>query len=197
MRMSASARSCLALAALLAVPQYGYAEEYMRPGLWEQHELSFAVDDGRKSPFADQIAAGRKNTQQIFAQAQGRNPNFSKEGNLRTCITPEQAQQLMPPTEHDEDCTKTVRSRTDHHLTIDMVCNMNGHANASTIDIERAGTERLLTSIHGSVTLPNGEKHTMHTEMENRFIAADCGGVTPRHARAERPRGNPPPDADQ
>ena len=73
MRIAAPAWLCIAFATSLALlPQSSLAEEFMRPGLWEQRELSFALDDGRRSPLADRIAAGKKSTQQMLAQAQGR-----------------------------------------------------------------------------------------------------------------------------
>jgi len=162
----------------MATPPGARAADGMRPGLWEQRIVKVEVDGNRKSQFSEALAAGQRQTREMLASAAQNDPHYSAQGNPRECISAAMAADFNPDSPAEPGCdSKTVR-RDAHHLVTQKVCNSEGTRSTATIDVVLA-SELIRINSDTSLTLPNGEAHAIHSEMENRFVKADCGALQP------------------
>jgi len=162
---------------LLLAPQ-AFADEAMKPGLWGQHVLSTVIDAGRKSQFADSMAAGQKQTRSLLGSTAANDPHYSRDGNVRECVSAERARHFEPSPQADQDCRTTSLHRDGPHLTMQTVCGSGPVSSKSTIDVV-AASDLVRMRTDTTMTLPNGETHTVHTEVENRYVGSDCGALRP------------------
>jgi len=97
------------------------------------------------------------------------------------------ARNFDPDSRPEPGCDSRTVHRDAHHLVTQKTCNSEGARSSATVDVE-VSSELIRIVSDTALTLPNGETHAVHNEMENRFIKSDCGGLKP-----EMPTGDAPP----
>jgi hypothetical protein len=97
---------------------------------------------------------------------------------VRSCQTPSTWVKQMGPTAKDA-CPKTNEVWTANSYSFDVQC--SGKPKMASVSVTFDTPE----TMHGSfdmTAMPDGTPRAMHRDFQQRWVAADCGDVTPEHA---------------
>ena len=170
----------LVIAATLAIATNALADTTMKPGLWEVHPIKQIVDG---KDMAAQMAATQQQMQQMLAnmppaqrkqmeQSMGAQamPNNNTQ---RICISPAMAANDKPVTGTDTRCQPTNQQRSGNTTTFELNCPTMKGKGESTI------TGDTVISKMDIVTTEGGQRHTMQSESQMKYLGADCKGIKP------------------
>ena len=165
--------------ALFLAPAISAAPDIL-PGLWENKvEVSSASGMSEQ-----QLAEARKMMEGLPPEQQEMMKNMmARRGvsfdfgssTIQTCLTQERIDRF-DIAKTDERCTQSFEEKSDNHYTVTMKCdnqNMSGHGDYIIEDEKNyTGTTVMDVNI-------NGQQDTITMKQEGRWLASDCGDVTP------------------
>lgn len=176
---------------ILALLAWGAASAHaqnLQPGLWEMHTRSGAGDAGMAKGMAEmqkQMAQmppeQRKQMQAMLAQ-QGMSIDASG-GGIRTkvCITPEMAQKDEVLPAQQGDCKMSASQRSGNTMLVRYECRQPVMKGESRITFQN----NRAYSVYSDNTVQEGGRQMRTTmEMDARWLASDCGALTPKAAPA-------------
>jgi hypothetical protein len=173
----------------------------VKPGLWESRVVK-QVRDGQDmtAQVKDATAAMQERLanlppeqrEKILAYMKDHAPPPTPAGNGTTqiCITADRAREDSPPLDR-QGCEPSTVKRSGNHTTFEFSCTRNG--TTTTGKGESTITSDVISTVSDVTTQrANGDSHVMHTEIEMKFIGADCGNVKPLPSNASPPGAAPP-----
>lgn len=154
----------------MATP-FAFAQEKLKPGLWEMTMKSDAMKNMPKIP-PEQLAQMRKMGVHV--------PHMQDGGMVtRVCITREMAEQeQMPMTQNQSDCQAKNYQRSGNSYSVDVVCkgpNLNG---SGKVTGKMNGSEHF-SSTYDFKGSAHGQPITQKHENSGKWLSSDCGGVKP------------------
>lgn len=166
----------LALAATSALADSG-----MKPGLWEMRVIKQIVDG---QDMAAQMAEAQKQMQKMLAdmppaqrkqmeQAMGGQAAMPSNNTQRICISPAMAADDKPVVPTEAKCEPSKVQRSGNKTTYELNCpNMKGKG-------ESIVSGDTITSKMDMVVTERGERHTMQSESQMKYLGSDCKGIKP------------------
>lgn len=173
----------LGLAALFVLAPAAHAQS-TKPGLWELRTVKQLVDG--QDMAAQMIAAQQRMKEAIAKMPPAQRKQMESQmagfgagpgGAHRVCVSPAMAAKDKPMLPENAQCDPPKMSRSGNRTQYEFSCRQNGDVvkgkGESVVD-----ADRVLTKMDMTTSGAQG-KHTMVTEMEMRFISADCGAIRP------------------
>jgi hypothetical protein len=170
-----------------------YAAPSMKPGLWEMRIKKNVVDGhdtsaemaGMNAKMNEQLARMPPEQRAKMAEMMGQRgmamPPMAGGpaggGVIRMCITPEMAKRDVPVADKDGGCQPTNVQRSGNRMTYELKCDRDGSKITGKGESTVEG-DSILTKSDTTVQ-ERGETHRIQSEMEMRFVGADCGNVKP------------------
>ena len=158
----------------------------LKPGLWETRILNGPGSAAAPAAPAgvltsDQLEQALKRMppeQRARAEAAMKFHGAANAGAARICITPEQARQNMPMVDRDGHCAPSSIVHNGNHTTFEFSCTIGGVTSSGKGDSTM--TEDLVTTrTDVTVRTADGTTRTVHSEIEQKYLGADCGDVKP------------------
>lgn len=178
------------LIACLAVPTVLYAQTAglgLKPGLWEVRIVKQVVDGrdlsaqmsqmGRQMQLAmEHMPPEQRARMQAMLKARGVSP--AANGGYRICISPQMARRNSPILGMKGHCQAFKVTRSGNRATYSYSCASTEGTTSGTA-VATITTDLVTTQTDATTQSAHGEKHTMHTESQMRYLGADCGDVKP------------------
>src|SRR5271169_6181731 len=166
----------------------------LKPGLWEYKPIS-QIMDGRD--MTSQIASAQAKMQQALAnmspaqreqmQAMMGNQGLLSGGGMQICISPAMAAKDKPMVDAKGDCEPTRVSRSGNKTSFEINCTtrrgtMVGKGEST------VSSDMVTTRMDMTTTDNQGNRHTMRSEIQMKYLGSDCKGITPADQIAEKAR---------
>lgn len=181
--------ACTAITAIGLFGVLGVAEAAglgLKPGLWDVrlvrqivdgHDVSAQLTESvakTQTALGKLAPAARARAEKKFHAGDDSGSNTS----FRICLTPAMAATGLPVLEQDGSCRPTMTSQSGHQVTFRIQCSANGAQIKGRGQAASAGM--LITAKSDVITrASDGSSHTLHNEMQMRYLGADCGNVLP------------------
>jgi hypothetical protein len=173
-------KKLIVVATLALTATSALADTSMKPGLWEVQSLKQIMDG---QDMTAQMAAAQQQMQQMLAsmppaqrkqmeQSMGTQAAPSNNAQ-RICISPEMAAQDKAVTGVDTRCEPTSQQRSGNRISFELKCPTITGKGESTISGDT------VTSKMDMVTTEGGQRHTMQSESQMKYLGADCKGIKP------------------
>lgn len=159
----------------------------LKPGLWDVRVIRQVVDGRDES---QQVNASLARAQQLLAslppvqrarlQALLSHAGVAEgsQGSFRVCVSPQMARENLPLLDREGHCHPVVLRRTATHVDFRFRCTGRGTSLSGSGRAELAAD--LVTSRTDVLSrAAGGATHTIHSQMQMRYLSADCGGLKP------------------
>ncbi len=166
----------------------------LKAGLWEYTPIS-QVMDGRD--MTEQMASARAEMQQALAKMSpaqreqmqammGRQGSLSG-GVMQICISPAMAAKDKPMVDAKGDCEPTRVSRSGNKTSFEINCSTKGGTSVGKGESTVNG-DTVTTRMDMATTDNRGNRHTMQSEIQMKYLGSDCKGITPADQMAQKYR---------
>lgn len=166
----------------------------LKPGLWEYTPISQTMD-GRD--MSAQIASAQSKMQQALAnmppaqreqmQAMMGQKGLLSGGVMQICISPTMAARDKPMVDAKGDCEPTRVSRSGNKTSFEINCTTKEGTRAGKGESTVSG-DTVTTRMDLASTDNRGNRHTMHSEIQMKYLGPDCKGITPADQIAQKYR---------
>jgi hypothetical protein len=166
----------------------------LKPGLWEYTPIS-QIMDGRD--MSAQIASARAEMEQALAkmspaqreqmQAMMGNQGMLSGGGMQICISPTMAAKDKPVVDARGDCEPTRVSRSGNKTSFEINCTTKGGTSVGKGESTVSG-DTVTTRMDMVTTDKRGNRHTMRSEIQMKYLGSDCKGITPADQIAQKYR---------
>ncbi len=166
----------------------------LKPGLWEYTPIS-QIMDGRD--MSAQMASARAEMQQTLAnmppaqreqmQAMMGQQGLLSSGVMQICISPAMAAKDKPMVNAKGDCEPTRVSRSGNKTSFEINCTTKGGTSVGKGESTISG-DTVTTRMDMATTDARGNRHTMRSEIQMKYLGSDCKGIKPADQIAKKPR---------
>ena len=169
----------------------------MKSGLWEFKPISQIMDG---ADMTAQMAAAQTQMQQAMAnmppaqreqmKAMMGHQGASAGGNTRICISPAMAAKDRPMVDSEGKCEPTKVNRSGNKTSFEFNCTTPGGTRIGKGESTISG-DTVTTRMDMATTDNRGKRHTMQSEMQMKYLGADCQGITPADQLAKKGKDAP------
>lgn len=166
----------------------------LKPGLWEYKPIS-QIMDGRD--MSAQIASAQAEMQQALAnmspaQREQMQAMMGRQGSLsggvmQICISPAMAAKDKPMVDAKGDCEPTKVSRSGNKTSFEINCTTKRGTSVGKGESTVSG-DTVTTHMNLATTDDRGNRHTMRSEIQMKYLGSDCKGITPADQIAHKSR---------
>lgn len=178
----------------LAVGAQAEGAKDIKPGLWEiRHKTAM---DGQQLPDMSEMLAKvpPEMRGQVQAMMEKNGAGVTDKG-MTICITPEQAaRQQFGADDQDGKCQVTDMKHEGNKTSMKMTCSDPQGEGETTVTRQ---TSEAWSSASRMTMMEDGQPHTMNSEMDARWLGADCGGVKPAGSGARNGKADKADKADK
>jgi hypothetical protein len=186
-----SKAACLSLAVLLSVPVFAQDALNMQAGLWELKSTKMVMDGVDHSAQMSQASAQMQAAMasmppeqraKMEAMMQQHGVSMGSSGGAMTiqiCRSAEQAKNHSIPVGQNGQCQSSY-SQSGGGFSFTYSCPTKEGTASGKGTVTRSGD--VLTIVSDGTTTGASGSHTMQSEMQMRYLGADCGAVKPAAA---------------
>lgn len=159
----------------------------MQPGLWEMKAVKTVIDGtdntaqisdaGAKMQAAmANMSADQRAKMEAMMQQHGMAINPAGGGTIQMCMTADMVKHNALPVGKDGKCQPTW-SQGINSTSFSYSCQNSGVTSSGKGSVTRSGD--LLNVVSDGTTTSAAGTHTTHTEVQMRYLGADCGALKP------------------
>lgn len=174
----------LTLAIFLVLSSNSFAQSTLKQGLWEVKPIS-QVRDGKD--MTAQMAAARENMQKSLAkmpperrkqvEAMMGRGGTSGGGATRICVSAAMAARDKPMVDSEGRCEPAKVARSGNKSSFEFNCTTEGRSMVGKGESIASGD--MVTTRMDMTTTDTQGRHTMQSEVQMKYLGADCQGVKP------------------
>jgi hypothetical protein len=166
----------------------------LKPGLWEYSPISQIID-GRD--MSTQMSSARAKMQEAMAnmspaQREQMQTTMGRQGLLsggvmQICISPAMAAKDKPMADAKGDCESTRVSRSGNKTSFEINCTTKEGTSVGKGESTVSG-DTVTTRMDLATTDNRGNRHTMRSEIQMKYLGSDCKGIVPADELAQKAR---------
>jgi hypothetical protein len=160
----------------------------LKPGLWEMRVVKQLVDGvDRTAQFTSmstqqkEMMSGmspeqRERMETMIKQHAG--SSYAHSGDLKICISPEEARLDRPIVDRQSGCQPTAIKHEGNRTSYEIQCKSGGSVTDGK-GVSTAAGDLITSQVDMTTKMGSGQKHVVHNETEMKFLGASCGDVKP------------------